>query len=400
MQIEERILEYKDESQRLDQCSRLFDSSVANSTFELDASRIVQELGGISTSVERQKAALQELMAVAKDMLRNAEIAVRSFMMLRPRFHHQKPGNASNPVPAAQGTGGTATSGSAGQPAAHSIVPVFDFYSGIPKKPSPFMQQTVARFEKELGECRQWIEELEQLLLSDSDRNSISYNSSVLQSLPNVMTNVHEFFVHVAAKVEKIHQYVESMRTAYLADLRRRGDYSDPFLEADRRQMARQEAAAKRVHPTLNVPALPQPTTQVAGLFASSGTPGVSATPQLSGAPLSASSGGGFSLFGSSSSASAGTSSSSLFSTPATAPGSSLFFSSGASPQSSIFPSSSASLFGSASTPSLFGGGAPASTPAGSNLFSTPFGSGAALGSGSSFGAASRSRAKARPSRR
>ena len=40
--IRERILEYKDESQRLDQCSRLFDSSVANNTFELDASRIVQ----------------------------------------------------------------------------------------------------------------------------------------------------------------------------------------------------------------------------------------------------------------------------------------------------------------------------------------------------------------------
>ena len=151
--------------------------------------------------MERQKAALQELMGVAKDMLRNAETAVRSFMMLRPRFHHQKAGTASNPAAPAQGTSGTTAPGSAGQPVANSIVPVIDFYSGIPKKPSPFMQQTVARFEKELGECRQWIEELEQLLLSDSDRNSISYNSSVLQSLPKVLTNVHEFFVHVAAKV-------------------------------------------------------------------------------------------------------------------------------------------------------------------------------------------------------
>lgn len=37
-----RILEYRDESQRLDQCGRLYDSSVSNDTFELDASRIVQ----------------------------------------------------------------------------------------------------------------------------------------------------------------------------------------------------------------------------------------------------------------------------------------------------------------------------------------------------------------------
>lgn len=394
LQIEERILEYRDESQRLDQCSRLFDSSVSNNTFELDASRIVQELGGISTSMERQKVTLQELMAVVKEMLRNAEIAIRSFMILRPRFLHQKAGNASNPTAPAQTPGATTVPGGAGQAAASSMVAVNDFYSGIPKKPSPFMHQTVARFEKYLGECRQWIEELEQLLLSDSDRNSITFNSSVLQSFPKVLTNVHEFFVHVAAKVESIHQYIESMRTAYLADQRRRGDVGDPFLEADRREMARQEAAAKRVHPTLHLPAAPQPTTQVAGLFASSGAPGVSTAPPTSGAPVSSSSGAGFSLFAATP---ASTSSSSLFSTPATATGG-LFASSTAS-QSSLFPSSSPS-FASASTSSLFGGSAPASAPSGNSLFSTPFGSGAALGSGSSFNATNRAKPRSRTSRR
>ena len=143
--------------------------------------------------MEKQKGVMQELMVVAKDMLRNAEIAIRSFMMLRPRFLHQKANSGSNP--ASQGPGG------AGQPASNTMWQVVDFYNGIPKKPSPFMEQTVARFEKYLAECRQWIDELEQLLLSDSDRRSISFNSSVVQSLPKVLTNVHEFFVHVAAKV-------------------------------------------------------------------------------------------------------------------------------------------------------------------------------------------------------
>lgn len=55
------------------------------------------------------------------------------------------------------------------------------------------------RFEKYLGECRQWVEEVEQLLALDSDK----YNRRVLvlESLPKVMSNVHDFFVHVAAKV-------------------------------------------------------------------------------------------------------------------------------------------------------------------------------------------------------
>ena len=46
--------------------------------------------------------------------------------------------------------------------------------------------------------------------------------------------------------------HIESMKTACLVDQRRRGDGNDPFLEADRRERARKEAAAKRAHPTLH----------------------------------------------------------------------------------------------------------------------------------------------------
>lgn len=41
----EKILEHRSESQRLDQCSRLYDSSVSSEGFEFDASRIVQVCG-------------------------------------------------------------------------------------------------------------------------------------------------------------------------------------------------------------------------------------------------------------------------------------------------------------------------------------------------------------------
>lgn len=161
----------------------------------------LQELGGVSTAMERQKAVLQELMTVVKDMLRNTEIAIRSFMMLRPRFLHPNAGGASNATVLSQATGATVPSGSSSQMTASSIVPVFDFYSGVPRKPSPFLQQTVARFEKYLGECRQWIEELEQLVLLASERNSSNLGSTLLQSLPKVMSNVHDFFLNVASKV-------------------------------------------------------------------------------------------------------------------------------------------------------------------------------------------------------
>ncbi|KAK6129024.1 hypothetical protein DH2020_037221 [Rehmannia glutinosa] len=372
----ERILEYRDESQRLDQCSRLYDSSNSNTGFELDASYIVKELGGVSIAMERQKATLQELMTVVKDMLRNTEVAVRSFMMLRPRFHHQNKAASAGATAPSQPSGATTTQTSTSQAAANSMVPVYDFYSGLPKKPSPFLQQTVARFEKYLSECRQWIEELEQLLLLDSEKNYSNPSSSLLQSLPKVLTNVHDFFVHVAAKVESIHQYIESMRTAYLADQRRRGDENDPFLEADRRETAKQEAAARRVHPTLHLPSISQSTGQITGPFAHSAPPGASTAANTS--ALSASSGSGSSIF----STPAVASSTPLFSTPTTSAPFSSFLGNAASPQPSPFSSLSASTSAFGSSTPLF-----SSTPAsGVSNFSTPFATGAAAGSGASFG--------------
>ncbi|CAI0554261.1 unnamed protein product [Linum tenue] len=378
LQIEERILEHRDESNRLDQCSRLYDSSVLNEGFELDASHIVQELGGINTAMERQKAVLHELMSNVKDMLRNTEMAVRSFMMLRPRFIHPTAGGSSNVTAPSQ------PPNSASQPSSTSLGPVFDFYSGLPKKPSPFLLQTVVRFEKYLGECRQWIEELEQLLLLDSYRNSSHPESTLLQSLPKVMSNVHDFFVHVASKVESIHQYIESMRTAYLVDQRRRGDVNDPFLEADRRETAKQEAAAKRVHPTLHLPASnSQPSNQVAGLLPAPGASSTAPHTSLAAAAgPAAPSGTGLSLFSTPSSSApvSSMSGSSLFGTPTPS----------APPTSSLFGTSSASLFSPASTPSLFSNPAsafaPTTTPAAaSSPFPNPFASGAAIASGASL---------------
>ncbi|PWZ13210.1 Nuclear pore complex protein NUP58 [Zea mays] len=184
LQIEDKIRDYRDECERLDQCSRLYDSSISNVNFELDASRIVQELGGTTTVMEREKASIQELMNVVNEMMWNAEFAIRSYLMLRPRFTRTGAGVAN----------GGSSNPSAGAP---SNQPVLDFYSGVPKRPSIFMQRTVNRFECYLAECCKWIGELEQLVQIET--NKISSDS--LDSLPKVMSNVHDYFIYVASKL-------------------------------------------------------------------------------------------------------------------------------------------------------------------------------------------------------
>ncbi|KAK8949052.1 hypothetical protein KSP39_PZI006328 [Platanthera zijinensis] len=395
LQIEERIMEYKDESQRLEQNSRLYGSSMSSDSFELDASHILQEIGGISTSMDREKFIVQKLMCEVKSMMWNTEVAVRSYMIMRPIFLRPNAASISD--------GATPSSSPLNQLSSSSIVPHYDFYSGFSKRPSPFLQFSLARFEKYIAECRQWIEELEQLLLLDSEKNSSSSGSTSLQSLPNIISNVHDFFVHVAAKVESLHQHIESMKTAYLADQRRRGEGNDPFLEADRRETAKMEAAARRVHPTLHMPASAQPSTQGTGLYSSSVAPTSSAPQQTVGSNPA----GGFSLFGTPSSAPAAATSSFLFSTPtASAPTSGLFGSTGFSTQPTSSGTATPSLFGSTQTSSFFGANTPSitSNPAigSSTLFSTPtLTLGASSSSGASFGAASKSaRPKSRTARR
>uniref|UniRef100_A0A0D9XEE8 Uncharacterized protein n=1 Tax=Leersia perrieri TaxID=77586 RepID=A0A0D9XEE8_9ORYZ len=357
LQIEDKIREYRDESERLDQCSRLHDSSISNVNFEHDASQIAQELGGTTTMMEREKASVQELMTIVNEMMRNTEFAIRSYMMLRPRFI--RPGAGAN-------GGGSNPSGPTGsqsnQPVA--LAPTIDFYSGIPKRPSLFMQQTVNRFEKYLGECCKWIAELEQLVQMENNKRQ----SASLESLPKVMSNVHDYFIYVASKVENLHQHVEPLKAEYLRVLRLFGDVNDPFLEANRREAAKQEAAARRVHPTLHLPAPVQPTTQNAGTLTSQ--------PQQSLIPSGATSSSAFPSFSTPASA---PSSSSLFSTPTTPTlSTNLFGTSGSAQLSTPFGTVSTPTLGSTPAPSGFGSTTPsfASTPAlgGSTLFSTPFG--------------------------
>jgi len=353
----------------LDQCSRLYDSSISNVNFELDACRVAQELGGTTTALEREKASIQELMTVVNEMMWNTEFAMRSYMMLRPRFVRPGAGVAN----------GGSSNPSAGAPPNQ---PVVYFYSGVPKRPSVFMQHTVNRFECYLAECCKWISELEQLVQIENNKRS----SDSVEALPKVTSNVHDYFIYVTSKVENLHQYVESMKTEYLNEQRRMGNRNDPFLEANRREAAKQEAAARRVHPTLHLPAPApappaQPTTQLAAPAASQ--------QQQSSFPSAATLSSVFSAFSTPASA---PSSSSLFATPTTpAPSGSLFGTSGSAQLTTPF--------GTASTPTL------ASTPApgfgtstslgGTSLFSTPFGGGATA-SGSSFGGASKGRSKNR----
>ncbi|WVZ60674.1 hypothetical protein U9M48_010664 [Paspalum notatum var. saurae] len=255
LQIEDKIREYRDDSEQLDQCSHLADLSLCNLRLEIYAGRITQEVESVSTIMRREYISIESLMTVIREIMRNTECAIRSYVKLRPRFIHTSAGSANSGFSYHPGSSGDQIGFS--QLLARS--PNFHYYSSATRRPSPFVQHTVARFEHHLGECCKWIPELEQLVQTKNDKTF----AESLGSLSNAMSNVHDYLIHVASKVEHIHQYVETMKTEYLNDQRCWGDSSDPFLEANNREAAQQEAAARIIHPMLHPSPAGQPTTLV-----------------------------------------------------------------------------------------------------------------------------------------
>uniref|UniRef100_A0ACD6A9K8 Uncharacterized protein n=2 Tax=Avena sativa TaxID=4498 RepID=A0ACD6A9K8_AVESA len=232
LQIEDKIREERHACEQLDQCSRLCDLSVSNNSFEFDARQIAQEIGLISTIMGKEKASIKSLMDAVREIMSNAEFAIGSYVKMRPWF--------------VSIDGGIANTGLA-NPARSSDTPTEFSYNGPVRRPSIFMQHTVYRFEKQVEECCKLIGELEQLVQMNNNK---TYPPS-LEPLPKVMSNMHDYFIYVASKVENLHQCAEMIRTQYLNDLRNSGNRNDPFVEADRKEAAKQEAAARTVHPTL-----------------------------------------------------------------------------------------------------------------------------------------------------
>lgn len=142
---------------------------------------LLQELGVICAAIERQRVSLQEHLTFVKRMLLDAEIVVQSFMILSQFFFHQN----------------VLTVGDISHENMWSAAWISGFNNGVPKKPSTFMVNTVARHEMCLNEIYQCVEHLHQVLMNDT-RMTLS---DALKALSITISNTHDFFIYIVSKV-------------------------------------------------------------------------------------------------------------------------------------------------------------------------------------------------------
>ncbi|BBN14326.1 nucleoporin p58/p45 [Marchantia polymorpha subsp. ruderalis] len=231
--VQERMTQYREESEKLEQSVDLYKSKVYEENFEDRATHLRHELDEINAAVKRNQASLEALQTT-KTILRNTETAVFCFKRLAIRVSEalklRQNEGLSPHIPEVEN---------------------LDFYSGLPNKPSQYLQETVSRFEKQLAAYRDHVKELE-ILFADHEvtGDNLQGPVSYVDSLYMTIQNAHQFLMHVAAKVEFLHQKVDRMRQIHLENLRHKGLNRNPFLEADRREDIQREIEARRMHPT------------------------------------------------------------------------------------------------------------------------------------------------------
>eukprot|EP00850_Spirogloea_muscicola_P015029 SM000112S23971 [mRNA] locus=s112:171830:174148:+ [translate_table: standard] len=357
--VEAKVAACRSESLQLGQCRRLHEHDVGGPESSLDdvAAATLQSLAALESSAGAEGAASRQLLHAAKALLHATEHAVRNLLAVRQRFPNLSP---------------------AASPASPLGGPDYFYAARLPSLPSPYLARRATEFESSFSDCARRVVELEALAEAGGAGRDVG-SGGAPQCLPAVVVNLHAFFIHIAARVEALHQQVAAGKQAFLADRRRRGDHRDPFQDAQRREAARAESLQKARLGTLpnliagasvaTAGSVPPGTSSAAagGLF---GGPSPAAFPSLANkSPSSVAPSSSMSLFGTTTNPSTATSLMGLPSTPSLFGGASMpSLSSATTPAAASTPS----LLGVPASPlasgtNLFGGGAP-----GAGLFGSP----------------------------
>uniref|UniRef100_A0A7R9Z5P3 Nucleoporin Nup54 alpha-helical domain-containing protein n=1 Tax=Chlamydomonas euryale TaxID=1486919 RepID=A0A7R9Z5P3_9CHLO len=210
--IQREIGSYREDCEKLERDQRLHDSLSMKKGMEEETSALQQSLQGMLNSIRADDDALADFREKVLKLLRSTEYAVRTFE--RAKLWRDAP-----------------------QMYKGQIVPtqVQELLASPVVLPSPYLEQAVQGFQQTLENYRTVIGELEQALPADiMDRFGVGDDVSVAQALPLVISHMHDFFVHVAARMDKLHQEVQKCKDNFMTQRKAEGQFSDPFEDSRR----------------------------------------------------------------------------------------------------------------------------------------------------------------------
>eukprot|EP00877_Chromochloris_zofingiensis_P003302 jgi/Chrzof1/12973/Cz07g14160.t1 len=266
-QIQQEITKYENDRIAVSQQLQQRDASGLRKDIEAETSGLKSQLKDVQLNIRLEQEALADFRVKAVRLLKSTESVVRTFQ--RSKLWREAPQQYKGQI----------------------LPPALQELLSMPVVlPSPFLEEAVAGFQAKVQEYRTCLSELEQVLASHGSHDTPDIN--LVQTLPTILSSMHDYFIHVAAKLERVHNEVEKAKAAYLAQLRQQGIYSDPFERARRQEHMQQSQQQKPVVIPLSLPG------QQGGATAGDAKAGSNAVVQASTAPAGFGAGATASTFG------------------------------------------------------------------------------------------------------
>lgn len=133
-------------------------------------------------------------------------------------------------------------------------------FKSMPPLPAPYLGEAVEGFTVEVQRLQDMHRDLATLVPSSSLRGHAG-GSAGMSTLPDVMSSLHEFFVHVAARVARVRAAADRMREAHLQTQAAQGNFFDPFAQADAEEEmeAEERRRAPEIRPVKAIPGVQAP---------------------------------------------------------------------------------------------------------------------------------------------
>lgn len=224
LKIEQSVMDTRAACRNLESNNRIMDHSLLQKhDQEQEATVILQGLRSLAGMLHSDKNALKNFQSEVVSLLRDTEFAVRSYQRTTARRQADAAIASGASIPASMLE-------SLGEP---------------PVLPISYLKETLQGFEKALSNYQSRIDELEKILLPAAGISSQGYKErevGVDFGVPGILNNLHEYFVHVAALVAKVHERASSLRTEFLTYQRKMGMLKNPFEEAEKKEVRQREA--------------------------------------------------------------------------------------------------------------------------------------------------------------
>ncbi|KAK9810611.1 hypothetical protein WJX73_004479 [Symbiochloris irregularis] len=221
--LEQFIRQSREQCQELDQCSRLHSSSrQQKQEMEQQAQALKQAL---QRSATRHIVDEQEATAVRErvlQLLRDTDAGMRALQRSSYFLKHVLGSQAQVLPPNTR-----------------------DRLLGPVRLPSDFLRQSMQSFEAMAEQFAVVV--TQQLAPLEADARQDAGEQEGLQALPASLSNLHDYLVYVAARIERLSDSLASARSAFLAARRQAGDYTDPFAEAEEQAAAASQASKQHI---------------------------------------------------------------------------------------------------------------------------------------------------------